>query len=357
MPTNLKTNDHEFKFRAYVSEPITRCPKREKGRIKTLLKHMRKALLDAPYQTQLYIPSEVSSPEVRGEMAPEHVYLLDRIRVVESDFMMVIADQTSFGIGGEVEMATSLGKPVIIFSREENLSRFLVGTPANSVRALSETGAYFLRYREWRDLKLELLPLISQIQQDLESARREGISFVDVGQEIKRIRELRKMSVEDLASSTGLRPQQLRLLEKPFEVLAKELADYQHDSDIDLGAINFTPHQLEELANVGLPAIHKIAIALEVPITALLGDEGAVMDPTHLARTQIRRLKEIRTESLKQRASQYDITFREYVALEKILVEDYVTSIRINSGRSSRQQQIIEEEAFKDALAHTRGSF
>jgi hypothetical protein len=37
-------------------------------------------------------------------MTAEHVYLLDRIRVVESDFMLVVADHASFGIGGEVEL-------------------------------------------------------------------------------------------------------------------------------------------------------------------------------------------------------------------------------------------------------------
>lgn len=77
-------------------------------------------------------------------MTPEHVYLLDRIRVVEADYMIVIADHTSFGVGGEVEIATSLGKPVVIISREEKLSRFLTGTPANAVRAMDDENFSFI---------------------------------------------------------------------------------------------------------------------------------------------------------------------------------------------------------------------
>lgn len=353
MPTKAKVPPPSRAI-AYVSEPITRCPKREKGRIKTLIKHMRKALAEEPYCTRLYVPSEVSSPQVRGEMAPEHVYLLDRIRVVECDFMLVIADQTSFGIGGEVEMATSLGKPVIIFSREDNLSRFLVGTPANTVRDVE--GTYYLQYREWRDLKIKMLPMIEQVLKELEPSQHGGIPFFDVGKQLHRLRKLRHLSLDELASRTGLRLRQLQMLEKPFATLAEELAAYRDDADIDLGSVNFTPHQLEELANIGLPALHKLAVALEVPIGTLLGqEETGLKDPGHMIASQQRRLGEIREENLKMRAHQYDITFREYQLLYKMLVEDYVASTRLTPHQDTRRMQLIAEEDFKNALAQIRG--
>lgn len=356
MSLKVKPDPPKSTSLVYVSEPITRCPKREKGRIQTLLKQVRKAFAELPRTTKLYVPSEVTSPEIRGEMAPEHVYLLDRIRVVESDFMLVIADHTSFGIGGEVEMATSLGKPVIIVSREDNLSRFLVGTPANSVRAFQ--GEYFLRYREWRDLKPRLMPIVEKVLEELAPSRQAGIPFFDVGKQLGPLRALRNMSLEDLASKTGLRSMQLRILEKPFEVLAGELAAYRQDADIDLGAISFTPHQYEELANIGLPALHKLAVALEVPIGALLGLENAdVKDPGHMVANQQRRLREIREEHLRQRAAQYDITFREYRQLSKRLVEDFVAQLRLTPHQDTRRLQLIDEEEFKHALGQIRGGF
>ena len=164
--------DVKTKYKAYLSEPITRCPVREKGRIKRLVGQLKAALTEAPFSTQLYIPSLVSDPLVRRHLTPEHVYLLDRIRIVEADYLLVLADHTSFGVGGEVEMATSLGKPIIIFSREEKLSRFLLGTPANAHLAcltkeernkvLPQT-SYYIHYKEWRDLKAPLLSIISKV--------------------------------------------------------------------------------------------------------------------------------------------------------------------------------------------------
>lgn len=340
----------EVKHKAYVSEPITRCPPRETGRIRNLVLEMEKALKES-FATQLYIPSLVTSPKVRDTMTAEHVYLLDRIRVVESDFMLVCADHTSFGIGGEVEMATSLGKPIIIFSRDETLSRFLIGTPCNAVRA--QTGQPYLHYRDWRELKKQLFPIIEQVLKDLEPAHRTGIPYVDVGKQLAQWRKKRKMSLEELAAATGLRPEHLMLLEKPFEVMRKELAEYE-DSDIDLGKINFTHHQIEELSNIGLPALHKIAVVLEVSLTELLGEAKVQRGAGKVAKTQRSRVREIRLENLQRRASQFDVTFRQFEKLRKILVDDVLERFAGTAGERSHQLQMISEKEFLDAMAAVR---
>jgi len=350
----MATDPPEMRNRAYVSEPITRCPPREKGRIRTLVSKMQDALAEEPFWTDLYIPSLVTSPEVRDTMTAEHVYLLDRIRVVESDFMLVCADHTSFGIGGEVEMASSLGKPIIIFSREDTLSRFLVGTPCNAARA--HLGRHYLSYRDWRDLKPQLFDLIEKVLKDLEPARRVGIPHTDVGKQLRNWRKKRKLSVEELAATTGLRPEHLTLLEKPFEVIRSELAEYQ-DTDIDLGKIDFTPMQVEELANIGLPALHKLAVALECTITQLLGEPSKGMGgASKVAENQRERLREVRTEHLQRRAQQFDVTFRQYEALKKTLVDAVVDSFSGAPRGRARELQIIGEREFLDALAALRGS-
>ena len=353
-PSSKPFPSSHFQYLAYVSEPITRCPPREKGRIRNLIEKMSREMAEEPFLTQLYIPSMVTSPEVRDEMTAEHVYLLDRIRVVESDFMLVVADHASFGIGGEVEMATSLGKPVIIFSRDDTLSRFLVGTPANASRA--HNGLSYLKYREWRDLKPKLFEVVEKVLAELQPALRGGIPFVDVGKQLSKLLRKRKMSVEDLAASTGLRPRHLTLLEKPFDVIREELAAYE-DADIDLGAIDFTPHQIEELANFGLPALHKLAVALEVSVSTLLGDQGeTIRGASGVAATQRRRLREIRTEGLNRRAAQYDVTYREYETLKQHLVDEVVDGFVGASLDRARNLQIVDRKEFLDALANVRGT-
>ncbi|MDJ0836412.1 MAG: helix-turn-helix transcriptional regulator [Acidobacteriota bacterium] len=343
-----------YKNLAYVSEPITRCPPREKGRIRNLVEKMGKALADPPFHTRLYIPSLVTSPEVRDTMTAEHVYLLDRIRVVESNFMLVCADHTSFGIGGEVEMATSLGKPIIIFSREETLSRFLVGTPSNAVKA--HLGKYYIQYREWRDLKPQIFEMVEKVLTELENATSSsGIPFTDVGKQLRKWRTKRKMSIEELADTTGLRPEHLTLLEKPFDTIREELAEYE-DSDIDLGKIDFTQQQIEELSNIGLPALHKLAVALEVTLGTLLGETGGVGGASKVAQTQRRRVREIREENLQRRAAQFDITFRQYEALHKMLVDDILDQFAGTARERSRSLQIIGEKEFVDALAAIRNT-
>lgn len=331
---------------AYVSEPITRCPPREKGRIQNLVKKMRQTLEAEPLHLRLYIPSEVTSPAVRGHMLPEHVYLLDRVRVVESDLMIVIADHTSFGIGGEVEMATALGKPVVFVSREQTISRFLLGTPANAVFQL-DGSRYFLPYRDWRDLKPELLPVLERVLANLDRAQHEPRIFRDVGKRVNFFRLRRGLSIAELAAATGLGEAQLTLLEKPFEVIRRELQAYDV-GDLDLSSLVLSPHQLEQLTHLGLAAMEKLALALEVSVGDLIEDPTP-KDPAHEVKSQSRQLEAIRLQALAARAVHFDITYREFEALKVSLVEAYVAKHAAKPLRDARPHGISEKE-FMDAL-------
>ncbi|CAM2066487.1 HTH cro/C1-type domain-containing protein [Sulfidibacter corallicola] len=340
---------------AYVSEPITKCPPREKGRLKNLIEKVSQALAGPPYHTRLYIPSLVTSPEVRDHMLPEHVYLLDRIRVVEADYMLVAADHTSFGIGGEVEMATSLGKPVIIFSRDTQLSRFLIGTPANIVHA-TDGERYYLKYRDWRDLKPQLLPVVETILKDLKAPRAPGVSFKDLGRRVHDLRIRRNKSVEEIASKAGLRPAQIKLLEQPFDAIREELMTYHNSADLDLGSIHLTPHQLEQLTHISLAALNRLAAALGTSLFELL--EGTVPSgppkgPGKEIDERLNHLRQVREASLKVRAAQFDITFREYEKLYAILVEQFLET----PGKYSQKKnnpRVIPEKEFLNVLASVR---
>lgn len=48
-------------------------------------------------------------------MKPEEIYVLDRWRIAESDFVVMNMDQPAFGVGEEAEMACSMGIPIIAF--------------------------------------------------------------------------------------------------------------------------------------------------------------------------------------------------------------------------------------------------
>ena len=350
-------NDPELVNKAYVSEPITRCPPREKGRIKTLIGKMRESLAQAPYMTHLYVPSEITSPEVRGNMTPEHVYLLDRIRVVEADYMIVIADHTSFGVGGEVEIATALGKPVVIISREEKLSRFLTGTPANVVRALDDENFYF-HYRDWRDLKPRLLPVVKRILDEPSSKTRLETPFWDVGKQLRKIRREQGLTVEQVAERSGLRVPHLLFLEKSLDEIRVELEVYQDPDRLDFGPINMAPYQLEQLTNIGLPVLHRLAVALDVSPARLMGDTSAApvprKGPKRETRTKIKRIEDGRVSSLKGRAAQYDVTFREYERLREILVTRFIEELEHHNKKPSQRQQVIHEKEFLDALSDVR---
>ena len=352
---NQSDPGQETRYMAYVSEPITRCPPREKGRIKNLVQKLSHTLAGPPFETRLYIPSLVTSPGVRTKMMPEHVYLLDRIRVVESDYMLVAADHTSFGIGGEVEMATSLGKPVVIFSREAVLSRFLVGTPSNLVHALGQK-SYFIQYREWRDLWPQLRPVLDAVTAVLHEPRVHSQVFRNVGQKVRELRLRRGFSIEALAARTGLRPAQLRILEKPFEEIRRELAAYQDVGDLDLAAINLMPHQLEQLTNIGLAALESLAIALEVTVGNLIGEVGGrSKGPSREAKDRVSQLEAARLASLESRAAQYDVTFREFERVRALLVDQKMEHLGGARGSVRRRHESISEQEFLDALQQVRG--
>ena len=122
-----------------------------------------------------------------------------------------------------------------------------------------------------------------------------------------------------------------------------------------LTSINLTSHQLDQVANIGLPALHRLAMVLDVPIAGLLSDEpttASAKGPSHEVDARWKQTEKTRRESLKARAAQFDITFREYLALEIVLVEE--TMDRAGSKRPPRSLLTIGEQEFLNALATIR---
>jgi transcriptional regulator with XRE-family HTH domain len=349
-------------FKAYLSEPITRCPIRERGRIQRLVDQLKDVLKKEPYSTQLYIPSLVSDPVVRKNLSPEHVYLLDRIRIVEADYLLVLADHTSFGVGGEVEMATNLGKPIILFSRDKKLSRFLLGTPANALLALHSAVAvpaknsYYIHYKEWRDLRQPLLSWVSKVLEHLECTLDQP-PFWDISTRLKSIRVQRGLSPAELAERAGILLPQLLIWEKSLNEIVMDLQAYQKAGQLDLDPIELNSTQLEQLSNPSLSALHRLSSALEVPVSALLGDPTEKLvskGPAKYNQLLTNQVMRSREEALEARSFQFDVTFREYRLLKKKFITEFLASIEGSESFHSIHLGRISEEEFHEELMALR---
>jgi transcriptional regulator with XRE-family HTH domain len=344
------------RFKAYLSEPITRCTKRERGRIVTLIGLLEEAIKAAPFHVDLYVPSRFSDPTVRQDLKPEHVYLLDRLRIVEADLLLVLADHTSFGVGGEVQMATELSKPIIMFSREKQLSRFLLGTPANAVRALYGN-AYSLQYKEWRDLKQTLLPTLKEILDTLEPLTELPEPGWNIAQTLKQHREEAGLSLEDLAQKTKLPLLQLKLWETDFDALWQELSAYQRAGLLDLGTIQLHSAHLEQLTGPSIHALHRIAAVLGLGIHELVGDtreKWRNKGPSQEEQEMTQQYRQWFKGELRRKCLSFDVTFREYTALEETFFAERFPENQHLGPRALKHNSQLSDQAFLEALKALR---
>lgn len=84
------------------------------------------------YDLYVYQPRKATDPLLHPDVDPAAVYLLDRKRVLRADVLLVLANQPSFGVGQELEIASSYGKPTILLAREgTRISRMVTGSFLN----------------------------------------------------------------------------------------------------------------------------------------------------------------------------------------------------------------------------------
>ena len=80
----------------------------------------------------VYQPRKATDPLLHPDVDAAAVYLLDRHRVVSADVIFFLANQPSFGVGQELEIAATYSKPTILLVREgTTLSRMVTGSFAN----------------------------------------------------------------------------------------------------------------------------------------------------------------------------------------------------------------------------------
>src|SRR5262249_53711319 len=85
----------------------------------------------------LYQPRLATDPVLHKKVEPVAVYELDRSRVVAADLLLLLLNKPSLGVGQEIEIAASYGKPVILIVEEGvEVSRMVLGAPLQIVRKI-----------------------------------------------------------------------------------------------------------------------------------------------------------------------------------------------------------------------------
>lgn len=86
------------------------------------------------YGIYVYQPRRFTDPLLHPDVDPVTVYLTDRRRVESTDILFVVANKPSFGVGQEVEIAASYGKPTVLIARNgTRISRMVTGSFAHII--------------------------------------------------------------------------------------------------------------------------------------------------------------------------------------------------------------------------------
>lgn len=159
----------------------------------------------------VYQPRKASDPLLHKDLEPDAVYMLDRKRVIGADVLLVLANQTSFGVGQEIEIASSYSKPTILVVREGvNISRMVTGSFANFLDDER------IVYSTPEDLARKLHRFLSR---NLTAIREWKQKFrtspgVGIGQKIAQYRERAgHSSPQEFAKILGISPRVLKALE------------------------------------------------------------------------------------------------------------------------------------------------
>jgi len=161
------------------------------------------------YELYVYQPRKASDPLLHPDLSSTAVYLLDRERVLKADVLFVLANRPSFGVGQEVEIAASVGKPMILIVREGTaISRMLTGTFANLIGDQ-------IMYQTPEDLGERLKKLLTLHLDSVRTAKtfRDKPISRKIGARVMSLRVKSGYNEEELAESTGVNIELIKALE------------------------------------------------------------------------------------------------------------------------------------------------
>src|ERR1043166_4671156 len=101
----------QHKYQAYASYALTALSAEESERSCDLMERLCIEVFEK-IDVFLYLPHLFSSPNAHKTMLPEHVNMLDRIRIARVDLVVFWATRPSFGAGREYEIGQAMGLPI-----------------------------------------------------------------------------------------------------------------------------------------------------------------------------------------------------------------------------------------------------
>jgi transcriptional regulator with XRE-family HTH domain len=165
------------------------------------------------YDVYVYQPRKATDPLFNKDVDPRVVYQLDRKRVVSADLLFVIANRPSFGVGQEIEIATSHSIPTILIVREEskNISRMVTGSPAHMLSVITYSSPEDLEHK-LRDVLQTHVPALRRRKSFIGSP-----DALALGHRLASLR-IRKGydSPDELADTLGISARLLEAIEKGY---------------------------------------------------------------------------------------------------------------------------------------------
>jgi hypothetical protein len=255
-----------YRYRAYMSSALTNLPPGSER----LIPQLEKLYVNVCDKAGvfLYLPHLWSNPNDPGEhsqvMTPADVHILDRLRIAESDFMILCADYPSFGVGQEFEIAQAMGLPIIIFhATGRKVSRMLLGGAAIYAEEGQDADLHtaVITYDDDSDLEVKLAARIHELMSRLSPATHDSTTFDGLGAVLEHFVAVK--GVAGLAQATGLSVPVIQHLMSNRASIKRVLTKYELPE--------FKSPDLTKYVNPGLWVLTKIARALSVSWDELLG--------------------------------------------------------------------------------------
>jgi hypothetical protein len=244
-----------FNWQSYLSSALTLQDAQTRDRIKALNFNI-KTWLEETTNTFVYLPQQYSDPSRGDKMKPEEIYILDRWRIAESDFIVMNLDTPAFGVGQEAEIACSMGIPIIAFHYyTTQVSRIIKGIPAlfiNEGATHPSEGIIASVLRVQKTIKR--LPA-AQVGSSFSSRLRRAITKTG-------------KTVAEVANEAGFTEAFLNSLLHEYKFIESIFEPYEL---LKLCRLRNIPE--ERYLNPGLWVLKKLATTLNVRIADLVGEE------------------------------------------------------------------------------------
>lgn len=255
-------------WHAYMSSALTISDAKERDRIK----YVNEIVADALKKTGtfVYLPQLYSDPSRGDKMRPEEIYILDRWRIAESDFVIMNLDLPSFGVGQEAEIACAAGIPIIAFHYAgSQVSRIIRGVPAlfsgDAADRPSEQVVVYSDQIGYSDLLDRLVAAVQRVQGKLRTQRE--FPLPRFSELLAAVMRSRGWTVEDLAREAGFTEPFVGSLLQDYKSVENMLAPYGI-----LEAKGLRKIHDNKFLNPGLWVLQRLASALGVSLSALIGE-------------------------------------------------------------------------------------